>query len=190
LLVVEEPAELVETGLGYSGVPAEVELGLGLDLALAERQQRLVAAVVGGPVGSSRLGLACSGVAAGSFDLALVGCFLLVLEHLPAVALLLVGPSLTAVDAGRVSQSLFQVAGSAKSQDNQNRVPYLVLSLCLSLGLLLLLQAMLCLLLLLLKMLWQIDRPGHRSSPHRIELRHLIHAIWHAHRKLSTILLC
>jgi hypothetical protein len=57
------------------------------------------------------------------------------------------------------------------------------------LGLLLLLQAMLCLLLLLLKMLWQIDRPGHRSSPHRIELRHLIHAIWHAHQRLSTVLL-
>lgn len=72
---------------------------------------------------------------------------------------------------------------------NFDGIPYLVLSLGLSLSLLLLLQAMLRLLLLLLKMLRQIDRSGHRSCPHRIKLRHLIHAIWHAHRKLSTILL-
>jgi hypothetical protein len=68
-----------------------------------------------------------------------------------------------------------------------DRVPYLVLSLGLSLSLLLL-QSMLRLLLLLLKMLREINRPSHRSS-HRIKLRHLIHAIWHAHRKLSTVLL-
>ena len=141
MLVAEEPAALVEKELGYSGVPAEVELdlGLGLDLGLAGRQQLLVAAVVGAPVDSLKLVLAYSEVAAGSFGLALVGCSLLVLANLLAVAWLLVGPSLTAVvDAGGVSQSPFS-DGSMKYRKNHDRVPYLVLSLRLSLSLLLLL---------------------------------------------------
>lgn len=62
-----------------------------------------------------------------------------------------------------------------------------MLSLGLSLSLLLL-QSMLRLLLLLLKMLREINRPSHRSS-HRIKLCHLIHAVLHANRKLSTVLL-
>jgi len=123
LPVAEEPVELVEKELGYSGWPAEVELELALDLDLdlgfAGRQQRLVAAVVGAPVDSLKLELACSEFAAGSFGSVLVGCFLLVLAHWLAVALLLVGPSLTAVvDAGSVSQNPFLVEESTKHQEN------------------------------------------------------------------------
>ena len=89
-----------------AGVELELEFGLGLGLELAGRQQRPVVAVAGRPAAFSSLELACSGFAADSFGLVdPAGCFPLVLEYSLAVALLLVGPSLSAVGAGSVSQS-------------------------------------------------------------------------------------
>ncbi len=95
-------------GLVYSEVPVEAEVGSEVDPELAGRQQQqLVVAVAG--VASWTLELACSGSVAGSSDFVdPAGCFLLVLENLSGSALPLAGPSISVVDAGRVSQGNFK----------------------------------------------------------------------------------
>jgi hypothetical protein len=106
-LAVVELVELAEMELVYSEVPDEVGVESGVDPELAGRQQQQL--VVAGAGASWTLELACSGSVAGSSDFVdPAGCFLLVLEHLPDSALPLAGPSISAVDAERVSQGNFK----------------------------------------------------------------------------------
>ena len=106
-LAVVELVELAEMELVYSEVPDEVGVESELDPELAGRQQQqLVVAVAGA---SWTLELACSGSVAGSSDFVdPAGCFLPVLENLPDSALPLAGPSISAVDAERISQGNFK----------------------------------------------------------------------------------
>ena len=106
-LAVVELVELAEMELVYSEVPDEVGVESELDPELAGRQQQqLVVAVAGA---SWTLELACSGSVAGSSDFVdPAGCFLPVLENLPGSALPLAGPSISAVDAERISQGNFK----------------------------------------------------------------------------------
>lgn len=99
--------ELVEPagmGLVYSAVPVEAEVGSEVDPELAGRQQQQLVVAVAGVASWTLELLACSGSVVGSSDFVdPAGCFLPVLENLPGSALPLAGPSISAVDAGRVS---------------------------------------------------------------------------------------
>ena len=103
-LAVVELVELAEMELVYSEVPDEVGVESEVDPELAGRQQQQLVVAVAGVASWTLELLACSGSVAGSSDFVdPAGCFLPVLENLPDSALPLAGPSISAVDAGRVS---------------------------------------------------------------------------------------